>query len=320
VLQHVFNEAIDQIDLILVEEKGQSLKMYRHDLTLSFFLAVEMENERLCRHIYNYDPWLRHLINIKIIEPHKNSEDTKSVIQEIKPEYTKKQTKNVDDKSKKSLISNNSAREDFRYEIDFLFGFEDPDFNIKTIMQSISSEHFCTNLITIALLAKEEIIASVVIVDYPCRVDESTVKLAINSEMFDFMKYMWRFQKNYYYVGQKKIDFTYKTFFDFIKKWNQNNYTTRIKEVADWNLQVEGENLLLALLQANMDQIACSNIQFYHFDVNIELFYWAIDNDNEVFLKYSMKEGVFSSFNIFEKQEVIDKLFGFIEKGVKIDL
>jgi hypothetical protein len=320
VLQHVFNEAIDQIDLVLDEEKTQSVNMYRHDLTLSFFLAVEMENERLCRHIYNIDPWLRHLINIKIIEPHKNSDETKSVIQEVKPEYTKKQTKSVDENPRKPIISENSGSQDIRYEIDFLFSFEDSDFNIKTIMQCISSEHFFSNLITIALLAKEEIIASVIIVDYPCRVDESTVKLAINSEMFDFMKFMWRFQKNYYYIGQKKVTFTYKTFFDFIIKWNQNNFTTRIKEVADWKLQVEGENLLLALLQANMDQIACSNIQFYHFDVNLDLFYWALDNDNEVFLKYSMKEGVFSSFNIFEKQEVIDKLFGYIEKGVKIDL
>lgn len=138
--------------------------------------------------------------------------------------------------------------------------------------------------------------------------------------MFEFMKYMWRFNKNFYYSGSKMIPFTYKDFFNLIKKWNQNSFTTRIKEVADWKLQIEGENMLLALLQANMDQIACSNTQFYSFDCTIELFFYALDNDNEVFLKYSMKEGTFSSLNLFEKQEVIDKLFIYIENGVKIDL
>lgn len=294
--------------------------MYRHDLVLSFFLSVEMECERICRYTYNYDVWLRQLINSKIIEPHKHSDDTKSMIDDYEQEPLKKQSKSSVIKSKKSVLSSKPARDGDKYSIDFLFSFQDPDFNIKTILQCHSSENFCSNLITIALLAKEEIIASIIIVEYPCKAQESTIKLAINSEMFDFMKFMWRFKKNFYYDGTKMITFTYKNFFNLIKKWNQNNFTTRIKEVADWKLQIDGENLLLALLQANMDQIACSNTQFYQLDINSELFFFALDNDNEVFLKYSMKEGVFSALNLFEKQDVIDKLFSLIENGVKIDL
>lgn len=82
-------------------------------------------------------------------------------------ESSKKPNKSATIKSKKSIVSHKSVKESDKYSIDFLFSFEDPNFNIKTILQSNSSENFCSNLITIALLAKEEIIASIIVVEYP---------------------------------------------------------------------------------------------------------------------------------------------------------
>lgn len=108
--------------------------------------------------------------------------------------------------------------------------------------------------------------------DYPVKVEESMLSGAVAGEMFNFIHYMWKFNKNKYYKKGEWNTFSYKELFDLINKTSNEKASARINEIADWRLVIKGENMLLALCQCNLDSVACSNAQFYSFDATEELF------------------------------------------------
>lgn len=96
-----------------------------------------------------------------------------------------------------------------------------------------------------------------------------------------------------------------------------NKLLPKINEVIDWRLSSDGEDVLLALLQCNMDTIAtnCADIYFEPESRN-NLFKFAVKNENELFMKFALKQAKFDH-SVVDNPENIDMILTYIEKGFK---
>jgi hypothetical protein len=59
-------------------------------------------------------------------------------------------------------------------------------------------------------------------------------------------------------------------------------------------------------------------LRSYSFDATEELFMYALDNENDQFMKYALQESFFN-IKILEKDEIINKILNLLEKGSKIE-
>lgn len=93
----------------------------------------------------------------------------------------------------------------------------------------------------------------------------------------------------------------------------------RIEEVASWKIIPTQERMLHSLLRNNADKVACKFSDFYILEATIELFLFAIKNQNEIFIKHSLLDNVFAS-NMLTDPQLIEELLTNIESGISIEL
>lgn len=76
----------------------------------------------------------------------------------------------------------------------------------------------------------------------------------------------------------------------------------RIRAICDWRLK-SSENFLLAMLINRQDVIACDYVHFFLRDAKVELFQFALRNQNEHFLKFALNEAIFGA-NVFQEAKI----------------
>ena len=74
-----------------------------------------------------------------------------------------------------------------------------------------------------------------------------------------------------------------------------------------------------ALLSHGMDVVACEFAIYAIHDCDINMFLFAIQNGNEIFLKYALKEAIFSISILHEEKMILTLLDG-INNGARIEL
>jgi hypothetical protein len=92
----------------------------------------------------------------------------------------------------------------------------------------------------------------------------------------------------------------------------------RVKEVARWNLD-STENFLKSMLINRQDVIISEFSSFYASYADDELLQFAINNSNQLFLKYALKNSIFEVSGI-NHPEMIQFILIILKQGTKIEL
>lgn len=131
---------------------------------------------------------------------------------------------------------------------------------------------------------------------------------------------MWEYKKNYIEQPDKPrkyFDFDY--LFKKILNICEDKAEERIDEVAGWKIKLENHNMFKSLLSNHMDTVACKYSDFYVEDATLDLFLFAIRNENDIFIKHSLKEVIFT-VKMIANVEVVEEILKNLEKGRKIEL
>lgn len=108
----------------------------------------------------------------------------------------------------------------------------------------------CTNALKIALINKEEKIASVLLVEYRVKTEEDMITRALATQKFEFLRCMWLFKMNYIELADnKRRFFSFDYLFKRIIHICEDKSKERIDEVAGWKILPENENMLMSLLK-----------------------------------------------------------------------
>jgi hypothetical protein len=203
-LQAVYNEEEDElkVQFDILSKLNDNGKSFRYSLTMCFWLAVHLEKTRITQFIYDQDDWLSKLSHYIVESYLKLSELEKRVTQKFR-KFKRKQTVDV-----KIVLRANSGEEDV--DLEELLNSRDYDFTnlamvrkFKHAMRTRAGESLCTNAIKIALITKEEKIASVLLVEYKINVEEDMITRSIFTQKFEFLRYMWLFEKNFIFLRNK---------------------------------------------------------------------------------------------------------------------
>jgi hypothetical protein len=248
-LQAVYNDEISSLELELNNCKERDMKMLKFELLMSFFLAAHTGKKAICEVIYHYNNFISETVS-GVVREYNEMED----YHEDQDESHSQIGRNNDDKS---IISADAMRTGNKVNTNRLFEFGNKKItNIRTILKSPAGEKYCTNCITVCLLSQEEKLASSLLVEYPIKVQENMLHRAIAGQMFKFLFFMWIYDKNFSEENGRDKEFKFEELFEHILKICDDKAITRIKEVADWNVHPQGENILKALLKNNIDSVA----------------------------------------------------------------
>lgn len=138
---------------------------------------------------------------------------------------------------------------------------------------------------------------------------------AIKINAMDFLYCVWAFNKNFErrtkainslsqdshdedetqpdYVGKYKT-YTFDYLIKMVLEYCLDDYVPRIRAICDWRLK-SSENFLLAMLINRQDVIACDFANYFLRDTKVELFQFALRNQNEIFLKFALNEALFGA-------------------------
>jgi hypothetical protein len=203
-LQAVYNEEEDElkVQFDILSKLNDNGKSFRYSLTMCFWLSVHLEKTHITQFIYDQDEWLSKLSHYIVESYLKLSELEKRVTQKFR-KFKRKQTVDV-----KIVLRANSGEEDV--DLEELVNSRDYKFKnlamvrkFKHAMRTRAGESLCTNAIKIALITKEEKIASVLLVEYKINVEEDMITRSIFTQKFEFLRYMWLFEKNFIFLRNK---------------------------------------------------------------------------------------------------------------------
>ena len=160
---------------------------------------------------------------------------------------------------------------------------------------------------------------------------------AIKTKQLDFLYHVFASNKNFQWLGdnddadsnpdsddlnygqEMHLIFTYDWLFKNIKKYKPNECDELIRQVADWNL-MSNENILKSLLINGHDMIAADFGYVYRKQhAHIDLLKFALNNENELFLKFALKFDVFES-GLLETKDMIDTIMKTLIDGTKTEL
>lgn len=120
--------------------------------------------------------------------------------------------------------------------------------------------------------------------------------------------YLYAFNKNY--IGLRSRDdskmISFLDLFDMIKLQYSSNFkkqTAEIRKVLDWRIQSE-DNILVALLGHNFDNLAVKYMGHYSHLLDKDLFIYCISHGNTIFLQKALLLGAFDKM-IFREEIVI---------------
>jgi hypothetical protein len=105
------------------------------------------------------------------------------------------------------------------------------------------------NCMKIALINQEELISCILISDYDVEIDEDILKRAITTQMFKLIRFIWTYEKNYVVENGIQRPISYQYLFNLVQKILEDKAEEKIMDIASWNLNTKGENMLLSLLK-----------------------------------------------------------------------
>lgn len=206
-----------------------------------------------------------------------------------------------------------------KFDEEKILDFQDKKFiNIKDILKSPAGHTLLDNCMKVSLLMKEEKVAAVILCEYNIRVDHLLFRRAVTSNAFVFLRYMWQFKKNYVILNGEQVKLPMRYLFNMVLKTIDKNAESKIKEIMDWKIVSDEENLTRLLLEYQFDAIATLHVEEREGDVTIDLLKYAIENENEFFMEYCLKHVVFPP-RFLEDLEIVETILNLFEKGEKID-
>lgn len=320
-LQAVYNEEIDEVKLELgkLYNLNDGGKKFKFTLLMAFWLSIHLEKTEITTCLFEQDPILESNVNM-FLQNYKNLDEKERRISKKNRRLQRKQTVDA-----KKLLK--EIQDDENLNLGELAEQDSVNFQdaksvrmFKYALMTRAGEFFCTKVLRIALFRQEEKIASVILVEYSTILAEDLIEHAVRSKLFNYLHYMWVFEKNWMWgPNKKKIYFD----FDYLFKMIQDNCDEKVQEKIDqvtgWKIRVKGFNMLRSLLKNNMDVVACKYSNFYIRDATEDLLLFAMKNENEIFLKHALKDIIFS-VNMLCRDKVIAMQLDFIKRGTRVEM
>lgn len=108
-------------------------------------------------------------------------------------------------------------------------------------------------------------------------------------------------------------------YFKKILNISEDKAPERIDQVAGWKITMKEHNTLLSLLKNNMDHVANKYSDFFIPEAEIDVFIFAIKNENSIFLKHALVDSIFS-ISMLANERIIKELLHNLQKGSRLEL
>ena len=171
----------------------------------------------------------------------------------------------------------------------------------------------------ILLHKKEEKLACLLTAYYELSIEDEDYAHAISSKNWAWLKYVWAFGKNYV-RSRRDGEATLVTVKMLLKKVSdayENNEKVRkdsCKEVCEWMMVGDSEehNVLGALLEQNMEELALDYMGWYMRFLDKGLFIFALSNNNTHFMKEALKKQAFDK-QMYTNAKVVSTMLAFFK-------
>ena len=308
---------------------------YKLEVMVSFWLAIHIENVEMAQVIYTLDPIIEKVLKSmreqgeqELELKHKRDRDKERKNKQNRVQHQNDSDEGSPEKSDTLKLPDINKKQDKgKFTDDWNIRDLEDLKDIKYLLtSSVSKERnqlnigvgtpFNTNILRLALNNKEETVAMILAYKYQVCIDDKMLIRAIKTRQLGFLYYVYACNKNWQYIGEENDDdvdsnpdsenqfniaknyttFTYDWLFKQIKKHKPHDFDEIIRGVADWKL-TSNENFLKSLLINGHDMIAADygHIHRKVGHAGIELMQFALDNENELFLKFALKQDVFES-------------------------
>ncbi|CAI2359649.1 unnamed protein product [Moneuplotes crassus] len=195
---------------------------------------------------------------------------------------------------------------------------DDDILEVKILMMKYNPT-FMANLLKILIGIDEEKLACFMLAYYDTDITEKIVRDTIHRDFFILLNYIWAFGKNKYQEGPEQF-ISYSELFYMIKELKDNKSEELSKiiiQIVNWLVETD-DNILIALLEHEYDQIALDYIGYYSVHINTELLLYCLKNGNEPFLKGALKLSAFDKL-IFRKDEVVSQFITLLKGGSRMN-
>lgn len=153
-------------------------------------------------------------------------------------------------------------------------------------------------------------LACVITAFYEVVVEQEMIIKALAMDNYRWLLFLWVFEKNY--IGPRLREdahrISYEQLFDLILKQHNENpmeAESHIKEVLDWKILTEDDNVLVGLLVHGQDAIAIDYMGYYSDYLDKDLFIACLKQGNNVFLQKALLVAAFDKL-IFREEAVIE--------------
>jgi len=129
---------------------------------------------------------------------------------------------------------------------------------------------------------------------YDTEVVEDIIIEAISLDFYMLLNYIWAFAKNKHEGSQDEFVTYFELFHSikYVKTADDKNIEFYVTQVVNWLVETD-DNILIALLEHDFDQIALDHIGHYTIHINTDLLLYCLKNGNEEFLKGALKLSAF---------------------------
>jgi hypothetical protein len=174
----------------------------------------------------------------------------------------------------------------------------------------------------ILLFRDEKKLANLLASMYELSIDEKMYLAAVRYNQWDWLSYVWAFGKNY--LGARRDQskeripmMTYVKLFDLVERQKRSELDKKewFTNVCDWKLDLE-DNMLRTLLHHNRDDICLEYMGFYQKFLDVNLYLYALQNNNNAFMKGALLQGAFPK-KIFQDEKVIVEIMVYLDDGSK---
>ena len=180
-----------------------------------------------------------------------------------------------------------------------------------------------TNVLKIALTKDEEKIACIITAYYEVALEEEMIIRALANSNYEWLMFVFGFDKNYIGPRHKKdapaIPIKYVHLFDMIlRHYGLKQYPLAIEKiqvVCDWKI-VSTDNILIALLEHHIDEVAIKFMGYYNHFMDKELFIFCMTHGNNLFLQRALLLSAFDKL-IFREEQVINEILHILKEGYR---
>jgi hypothetical protein len=152
---------------------------------------------------------------------------------------------------------------------------------------------------------------------YDTDVNEDIIIEAIDKNYYMLLNYIWAFAKNLHETQGKQQDLiTYNELLHsikFVKGDDKKSIDAFARSIVTWLVETD-DNILIALLEHQYDELALDYIGYYTDFINDELLLYCLKNGNELFLKGALKLSAFDKM-IFRQDNVVTEFINLLKSG-----